>query len=606
MLCSNDFDSGDIAILVPYTRQLGCLKERLTRTGTCSIILSDKDKEDLVKLRLLDGNEQQRFRSNVGILPMVRLVTIDSFQGEEAKVVILSTVRSNRQDRVGFLQTTNRINVACSRARNGFYIVGNSNLLRTVQMWGSIIANFQSKARIGPSFVTHCSRHPHLAQAVSRPEQFQKVKPCDKRCGYIFACGHRCPEKCHEPALHSRIRCREPCARIHAKCGHKCTKKCGEPCGDCSQTVMDEKVPCGHPLPIKCADLGLDIERKCTATLEPIVLSCGHSVERTCSSKDEPMHCKAQCEHIHQCGHQCSAECHECQENQVHSRCAGVCGKKMACGHICVKGCHSGPCLRCEQPCIRSCEHGKVCRKACYVVCDPCVQRCLKKHCGHGSCSTVCSLPCGQLPCPEPCALLLPCAHVCPGLCGERCASVCQQCETGELPSETKIFLSCGHSYNVADLDTKLGISNVMELGNSGEILALKGSMGEKCMDLARCPQCEAPCDDVRRYRHLGQFRVASNTIDRFYNMFGRKMKTLAEKITTASEQMDSGFKLFCEHFEPGPLAGSTNATLIKARLVDVMPIQTQVTRFRGKSINEGHVALGQLANLDQMRLSKV
>lgn len=37
----------------------------------------------------------------------------DNFQGEEAKVVIMSTVRSNYDDRVGFLRTPNRINVAC-------------------------------------------------------------------------------------------------------------------------------------------------------------------------------------------------------------------------------------------------------------------------------------------------------------------------------------------------------------------------------------------------------------------------------------------------------------------------------------------------------------
>lgn len=35
----------------------------------------------------------------------------DNFQGEEAKIVIISFVRSNRERKVGFLKTTNRINV---------------------------------------------------------------------------------------------------------------------------------------------------------------------------------------------------------------------------------------------------------------------------------------------------------------------------------------------------------------------------------------------------------------------------------------------------------------------------------------------------------------
>ncbi|KAI4208324.1 MAG: hypothetical protein LQ348_000248 [Seirophora lacunosa] len=180
LLNTNDFNSGDITVLVPYSRQLGCLKERLVRTRTCSIALSNKDKEDLADMGFLDDAELQQFRSTVEVSRMVRLATIDGFQGEEAKVVILSTVRSNIQDRVGFLQTTNRVNVACTRARNGFYIVGNATLLRTVDMWSTIIDNFQSKGRIGSAFITHCSRHPHLAHAVSRPRQFQEQRM--RRC----------------------------------------------------------------------------------------------------------------------------------------------------------------------------------------------------------------------------------------------------------------------------------------------------------------------------------------------------------------------------------------------------------------------------------------
>ncbi|KAL8954165.1 MAG: hypothetical protein Q9222_000049 [Ikaeria aurantiellina] len=99
LLNTNDFGSGEIAILVPYTRQLGSLKERLTLTGTCSIALSVKDKQDLIDMGLMEENEQQQLRSDVALLTMVRLATVDGFQGEEAKVIILSTVRSNLRDR---------------------------------------------------------------------------------------------------------------------------------------------------------------------------------------------------------------------------------------------------------------------------------------------------------------------------------------------------------------------------------------------------------------------------------------------------------------------------------------------------------------------------
>ncbi|KAL8716335.1 MAG: hypothetical protein Q9220_000240 [cf. Caloplaca sp. 1 TL-2023] len=151
LLNTNDFGSGEIAILVPYARQLASLKEGLILSGTCTIALSSKDKDDLIDMGLMEESDQQQVRSDVGLLTMVRLATVDGFQGEEAKVIILSTVRSNLRDRVGFLQTTNRINVACSRARNGFYIIGNSTLLRTVGMWQSIIADFEAKGRIAPN-----------------------------------------------------------------------------------------------------------------------------------------------------------------------------------------------------------------------------------------------------------------------------------------------------------------------------------------------------------------------------------------------------------------------------------------------------------------------
>lgn len=74
------------------------------------------------------------------ILPTLLLIkSSDNFQGEEAKVVILSTVRSNAERRPGFLRTNNRINVACSRARDGFYVVGNSASLEVVPMWKDIM-----------------------------------------------------------------------------------------------------------------------------------------------------------------------------------------------------------------------------------------------------------------------------------------------------------------------------------------------------------------------------------------------------------------------------------------------------------------------------------
>jgi superfamily I DNA and/or RNA helicase len=55
----------------------------------------------------------------------VRISIVDNFQGEENDIIILSLVRSNDEAKVGFLKTENRVCVALSRAKKGFYLIGN-------------------------------------------------------------------------------------------------------------------------------------------------------------------------------------------------------------------------------------------------------------------------------------------------------------------------------------------------------------------------------------------------------------------------------------------------------------------------------------------------
>jgi len=63
-----------------------------------------------------------------GFKELVKIDTVDSYQGKENKIIILSVTRSEKQGRPGFLRTPNRINVAMSRAMDRLLIVGNSNM----------------------------------------------------------------------------------------------------------------------------------------------------------------------------------------------------------------------------------------------------------------------------------------------------------------------------------------------------------------------------------------------------------------------------------------------------------------------------------------------
>lgn len=59
---------------------------------------------------------------------LVKVDTVDSYQGKENRIVIVSTVRNNERLNPGFLRSANRINVAISRAMERLFIVGASKM----------------------------------------------------------------------------------------------------------------------------------------------------------------------------------------------------------------------------------------------------------------------------------------------------------------------------------------------------------------------------------------------------------------------------------------------------------------------------------------------
>ena len=95
------------------------------------VVVSDRDTEDLEKEGLnTDDSDcvKPLALQKTSLLKALRIATVDNFQvnwsalihsgrntkalqGEEAKVVIVSLVRSNPRNNCGFLKTSNRINV---------------------------------------------------------------------------------------------------------------------------------------------------------------------------------------------------------------------------------------------------------------------------------------------------------------------------------------------------------------------------------------------------------------------------------------------------------------------------------------------------------------
>ncbi|TID20778.1 3'(2')-5'-bisphosphate nucleotidase [Venturia nashicola] len=144
----------DIAVLTPYLGQLQRLRNALG--SAFAIVLSDRDVAELDKAGIEevmeDGQIPAQSVAKTTLLRALRLSTVDNFQGEEAKVIILSLVRSNTQNKVGFLGTSNRINVALSRAKHGMVIIGNSQSASAkVAMWAEITAMLTEDGNLGPS-----------------------------------------------------------------------------------------------------------------------------------------------------------------------------------------------------------------------------------------------------------------------------------------------------------------------------------------------------------------------------------------------------------------------------------------------------------------------
>ena len=478
---TNEHEARFLVSLCRYLLQQGYKAEQITLLTTyAGQMFAIRD--------CLRGENDQAVRS-------VRLTTVDNFQGEENDIILLSLVRSNKNEKVGFIKIVNRACVALSRAKKGFYCIGNFALLsKHSDIWSKIVADVKASDNIGNALPLECQIHRSVVHVKTAKDFKDKVPHggCLRPCKVRLKCGHSCKKLCHPNDIeHEQYRCGEPCRRTIKGCTHLCHKLCCEECETYCTVQVPKTLPvCGHVRTVNCVKDAARVEcetpcekklachhrcqekcgKPCTKQCKELVKRsdwpCGHEVTIACSAT--PADCPVPCRDNLECGHQCSGKCGECRMGRVHKRCKLKCGRVLVCSHVCREACVM-PCPPCSRDCENRCVHSECKTKKCGELCVPCREPC-SWECLHYKCSKLCGELCDRPRCSMPCGKFLPCGshrrrHVCRGLCGEPC--ICDVCHSNDGHQITEIFFGtedeaatvfiqlpdCKHIFAVAELD---------------------------------------------------------------------------------------------------------------------------------------------------------
>jgi len=100
----------EICVITPYNRQVDTIR---------TMFLEDADHECLG-------------------LHRIPVNSVDSFQGQESDAVLISLVRSNARQEIGFLSDSRRLNVAVTRARKHCVVIGDSSTISSDAVLGSL------------------------------------------------------------------------------------------------------------------------------------------------------------------------------------------------------------------------------------------------------------------------------------------------------------------------------------------------------------------------------------------------------------------------------------------------------------------------------------
>ena len=523
-LLQQGYKPSDITVITPYTGQMFQIREVFKRRE---------------------------------LMSQVRVTPIDSYQGEENEIILLSLVRSKCS---GFVKDSNRICVALSRAKQGFYCIGNFELLsRESPVWSSIVKQLEPKELIGNHLSLKCVTHGNIT-SIQKLEDFDKVKDggCEEKCNSRLRCNHMCPRSCHPDASLHEGKCLEPCPRSCIM-GHRCKRKCYELCGSCNEQVEKLIPQCGHTEKVKCSVLpekhvcqkecsktlpcGHQCRKKCgevcTKNCEMFVnrtWPCGHEAKVECCMTERGFlinrKCNIPCGTMLECGHKCLGTCGSCYQGRLHKKCQSKCGRQLVCGHICKSMCAVN-CPPCELQCSFRCVHGP-CGQKCKQLCKPCPHRC-KWSCTHHKCTKNCGEMCDRPRCSEPCPQKLKCGHLCTGLCGEWCPSangklLCKVCDEKKW-KELVPTIFCTEEDEDARFIQLHDCRHIFEVSSFDRYMDMESQEGQ--IKQKTCLTCKKPILRMYRYGNIVKQIVKDlNEIKKqnFHKMVENERKALCDE----------------------------------------------------------------------------
>ncbi|KAH9507649.1 NFX1-type zinc finger-containing protein 1 [Bulinus truncatus] len=479
----------------------------------------------------------------------VRVTSIDNYQGEENDILLLSLVRSNAENEVGFLKTNNRVCVALSRAKKGMFVIGNLPLLaQKSKLWKKILNLAQDERVTGVNMKLVCVNHPNHITYILNGEDFKAEVPeggCNRSCNALLHCGHTCTRMCHaSDRHHEESKCEQPCRKTCSK-GHPCQKLCHEPCGDCEVIVkknmplcgheddvpcskdVDEvlcsqtcgqRMECGHICRGHCGKCFSDAEHQaCIEKVDKTWPACQHTSNVECRTDVSVDPCPEKCLLPLDCGHFCKGTCGGCLSGRVHRPCAEKCKMPLPCGHLCSGPC-GGQCIPCEARCVVFCRHVG-CNKNCGEMCDPCTENCLFLNCQHKQCNLRCMDECGETSCNKPCGKPVPkCKHKCYSLCGEVC--VCYPCEKEKfflIDSSGKKKPQYAVAHEKRERAKKFEVQSdtlLMKVPKCKDIFTLNQldrwveEYDQKSTSFIKCPNCPAALMGIARYENVNKQRM--------------------------------------------------------------------------------------------------